>query len=228
MRKFVTATCLALGLAAIPGIASAGPIGTNSCALDATGMGRCDIFADYTGSGASNLGAADGNLGSYLLGYTFLLNAAADLADGFQAVDVAHILVIHDGVFELFSNTVFNALFEDTFNAASSGGAIDGQSPDIGQLAGCPAVPSGVPNLAGVGYCTTADLVDVFVNWGLGGDGGQDLLTVHTALLPEVTEPPTGENPIPEPGTLSLFALGGSAALASLRRRRQAANQLSI
>ena len=95
MRKFVTATCLALGLAAIPSIASADPIGPNGCALDDTGLARCDIFADYTGSGASSLGAADGNLGSYLLGYTFLLNLAADLTDGFQSADVAHILVIH-------------------------------------------------------------------------------------------------------------------------------------
>jgi hypothetical protein len=226
MRKLVTATCLALGLAAIPGIASAGPIGTNGCASDPLGFARCDIFADYDG-GASSLGQADGNLGSYLLGYTFLLNVAADLTDGFQAEDVAHILVIHDSVFELFSNTIFNALFDSAFEAARDGAKIDNLDPDIGQLAGCPAVPTGVPNVAGVGYCTTADVVSIFVNWGLGGDGGLDVLNIHTAL-DEVIEPPTGENPIPEPGTLSLFALGGSAALASLRRRRRAANQLSI
>ena len=223
MRKFVAVTCLALGLAAVPRIASASPIGANGCALDADGLAQCDIFADYTGSGASGLGADDGNLGGYLLGYTFLLNQAADLSDGFQAVDVAHILVIHESLFELFSNTVFNDLFDDVFAAASTGVEIDGVSPSIGQLAGCPAIPSGVPNLGGVGYCTTADIVSVFANWGAGTDGGQDLLRINTALTPTVTEPGPGPAPVPEPGTLSLLALGGSSAIAALRRRRRAA-----
>jgi PEP-CTERM motif len=221
MRKFVTAAYLALGLTAIPAIASAAPIGVNACALDATGLGICDIFADYTSTGASSLGGAEGNLGSYLLGYTILLNESADLANGFQAADVAHILVIHDSVFELFSNTVFSDLFDLVFTAATSGAAIDGLSPSIGQLAGCPAVPSGVPNVGGVGYCATADVVSVFVNWGVGGEGGQDLLSIRTAL-PVVDEPPPDPKSVPEPGTLTLLALGASCALASRRRRRNA------
>ncbi len=221
MRKFAAVTCLALGLTAVPGAASAGPIGTNQCSIDGAGFGQCDIFADYTGSGASALGLSEGNLGSYLLGYTFLLNQAADLTDGFQADDVAHILVIHDSLFELFSNTVFNFQFDDIFAAASSGGAIDGVSPSVGQLAGCPAVPSGVPNLNGVGYCSTGDLVEVFANFGLAdGTAGQDLVRIHTALPDDGTEPPPNPTPVPEPGTLSLLLLGGCGALAARRRRR--------
>jgi PEP-CTERM motif len=226
MRKLVAATCLAFCLTAIPGVASATPIGTNQCGVDAAGLGQCDIFADYTGRGASDLGLSEGNLGSYLLGYTFLLNQTADLSNGFQTGDVAHILVIHDSLFELFSNTVFDTLFDDIFSAASTGAAIDGLSPSVGQLAGCPPITSGVPNLAGVGYCTTADIVTVYTNWGTtSGEAGQDLLTIHTAFAPGEHEPPLppGPEPVPEPGTLSLLALGGSGALASLRRRRRAA-----
>jgi hypothetical protein len=222
MRKFAAVVCLALGLAAVPGAASASPIGTNQCVVDSGGLGQCDIFADYTGAGASGLGIDEGNLGSYLLGYTFLLNQAANLGDGFQSADVAHILVIHDSLFELFSNTVFNQAFDTIFEAASTSALIDGLSPSLGQLAGCPPNPSGVPNLDGVGYCTTSDVVSVFATWGTqSGDAGQDVLRIHTAFAP-VDDPPTDPEPVPEPGTLSLFALGGSAALASLRRRRQA------
>jgi hypothetical protein len=223
MRKFAAVTCLALGLAAVPGTADAGPIGTNGCSLNASDVSECNLYADYTGSGASGLGAAEGNLGGYLLGYTFLLNQAANLADGFQASDVAHILVVHDTLFELFSNTVFNGLFDDIFSAASSGAPIDNVSPTNGQLAGCPPVPAGVPNLSGVGYCTTADLVTVYANWGDESFGGQDILQIHTALPPDLTgeEPPPDPAPVPEPGTLSLLVLGGSSALAALRRRRR-------
>ncbi|MGB2714714.1 MAG: PEP-CTERM sorting domain-containing protein [Vicinamibacterales bacterium] len=229
MRKFVATMCLAVGLATVPGVASALPIGTNQCAIDATtGLGACDIFADYASPGASALGLLEGNLGGYLLGYTFLLNQAADLSDGFQAGDVAHILVIHDTLFELFSNTVFNIGFDDVFTAASTGASIDGISPSVGQLAGCPPVISGVPNLGGVGYCTTADVVSVYANWGLPtGEGGQDLLTIHTALdvvePPPPPPPPPDPSPVPEPGTLTLLALGGSGALASRWRRRRTA-----
>jgi len=225
MRKFVTVTCLALGLAGVPAAASAAPIGTNLCAVDSAGLGVCDIFADYTGDGASGLGLLQGNLGSYLLGYTFLLNQTADLSDGFQNTDVAHILVIHDSLFELFSNTVFNSDFDDIFTAASTGAAIDGFSPSIGQLAGCPAIPSGVPNLGGVGYCTNADLVSVYANFGLSSDqGGQDLVRIHTAFLPgerDPPPPPPDPAPVPEPATLTLVALGASGAWVSRRRRRR-------
>jgi hypothetical protein len=208
----------------VPGVAAAGPIGTNVCGLNSAGGGECDIFADYTSNGASLLGIAEGNLGSYLLGYTFLLNATADLTDGFQAEDVAHILVIHDSLFELFSNTVFNLGFGDIFAAASSAALIDGISPSIGQLAGCPPSPAGVPSLGGVGYCNNGDLVTVYATWGtLAGDAGQDLLRIHTALPPDTGGGPTDPAPVPEPGTLSLFFLGGSAAVASLRRRRREA-----
>jgi len=226
MRKFAAVSCLALGLAAVPGAASAAPIGLNGCVVDSAGMGQCDIFADYIGAGASGLGLAEGNLGSYLLGYTFLLNQTADLSDGFQAGDVAHILVIHDSLFELFSNTVFNTAFNDIFSAASTSALIDGLSPSIGQLAGCPPSVSGVPSLDGVGYCTTGDVVSVLATWGTSsGDAGQDLLRIHTAFTDGEIDPPTDPAPVPEPGTLSLFALGGSGALASLRRRRRLRNQ---
>jgi PEP-CTERM motif len=222
MRKFVGVACLVLGLAAVPSVAAAGPIGTNGCGLNAGGVSVCDIYADFTGNGPSALGLAEGNLGSYLLGYTFLLNQTASLADGFQEEDVAHILVIHDNLFELFSNTVFNLGFGTIFNSASSGAAIDGLSPSIGQLAGCPPAPSGAPSLSGVGYCATADVVTVFATWGFGGDGGQDILNIRTGFVPDDTNPPDPA-PVPEPGTLSLFVLGGSAAFASIRRRRREA-----
>jgi hypothetical protein len=53
------------------------------------------------------------------------------------------------------------------------------------------------------------------IAWGDGPNaiGGYDSLTVHTGIAR--TEPPT--TAVPEPGTLSLLALG---AIASLRRRR--------
>jgi hypothetical protein len=226
MRKFVAVVGLAFALAMVPGAASASPIGLNTCALDASGVVQCSIYADYTSNGPSSLAGIDG-FGGYLPGYTFLLNQAANLADGFQEEDVAHILVIHDNLFELFSNTVFNLNFGDAFAAASGGGAIDGVSPSIGQLAGCPPIISGTPNLAGVGYCLTADLITVYTNWGTDDFGGQDIVSIFTAL-PEDQNPPGGggdPNPVPEPAKLSLFALGGSAALASIRRRRRAALQ---
>jgi len=223
MRKFAAVTCLVLGLAAVPGVASAAPIGLNGCGA----AGVCDIFADYTGTGASALGELEGNPGDYLLGYTLLLNQAADLSDGFQKSDVAHILVIHDRLFELFSNTLSNTRFDAILAAASADAPlIDGLS--IGQLAGCPPVDGGVPHIGGVGLCATGDLVSVLVDWGVaGGDAGQDLLTIHTAYLPgekDPPPPPPDPQPVPEPGTLSLLVLGGSAALAARRRRRTAKN----
>jgi hypothetical protein len=225
MRKFVAVVGLALALAMVPGAASASPVGLNTCALDAAGVVQCSIFADYTSNGPSSLAGLDG-FGGYLPGYTFLLNQAANLADGFQEEDVAHILIIHDNLFELFSNTVFNSSgFGDAFIAGTTGGAIDGASPSIGQLAGCPPNINGTPNLAGVGYCLTADLITVYTNWGTDDFGGQDVLSIFTALPEDQNPPDGGPAPVPEPATLSLFALGGSAALASIRRRRRAALQ---
>jgi hypothetical protein len=220
MRTFCGVAILALGLIAWPAASNAAPIGVSNCAGEVV---ECNLFADYETAGASELGPLDGNLGGYLVGYTLLLNQAADLSDGFQAADVAHILVIHDALFQLFSNTVFSTTFSDIFAAATTAGAIDGVVPTNGQLAGCPEIPSGVPNLGGVGYCTTADIVTVFVNWGFpDGSGGGDLLNIHTALQPEVEPPPppppTG---VPEPATLSLFGLASASLL--LRRFRSRA-----
>jgi hypothetical protein len=54
---------------------------------------------------------------------------------------------------------------------------------------------------------------------GLGGIGGYDSLTVHTGVA-QIDDNP---NPVPEPGTLSLFTLGGIAALVRRRREKKAA-----
>ena len=143
MRMFFGVALLALGLVAAPVVAGADPIGPNGCAGEVV---VCDIYADYDTAGASELDGLLGNLGGYLVGYTFLLNQAADLADGFQTDDVAHILVIHDSLFQLFSNTVFSTTFSNIFAAAIAGAAIDGTLPGAGQLAGCPPIPDGVPN----------------------------------------------------------------------------------
>src|SRR5438046_2436117 len=110
MRKLATVVCLTLGLAVAPKAAVAAPIGTNTCD-SSSGISLCDIYADFTSDGASLLGAAEGNLGSYLPGYSLLLNLSADLSDGLQASDVADVLVVHNQLFELFSNTVFDSFF---------------------------------------------------------------------------------------------------------------------
>ena len=105
MRRFAAVSCLALGLAVLPRVASADPIGTNSCG-DVGGVNTCDIWANFgsnSNHGPSALGIAEGNLGSYLLGYLVLLNTAADLSDGsVDVTDVSQVLVIHDSLFELF------------------------------------------------------------------------------------------------------------------------------
>jgi hypothetical protein len=82
----------------------------------------------------------------------------------------------------------------------------------------CTPVPTGLPNLGGVGYCPTGDIVSLGLNWGDAAFGGLDLLNIHTTL--SVNEPTPNTNPVPEPGTLSLLALGASGALAARRRRR--------
>src|SRR5262245_50423600 len=117
MRKFAVMACLALGLVVEPRVASATPIGTNECADNGSGAIESDIFADFD-DGYSSLGASEGNLGGYLVGYTLLLNSGADLTT-FESSDVAHILIIHDSLFELISNTAFNiAQFANAFIAA--------------------------------------------------------------------------------------------------------------
>jgi hypothetical protein len=208
MRKLVLAFGVMLGLFAAPGVANAVPIGINACA-DGAPFYECDIYADYD-DGVSTLGGLEGNLGGYLVGYTFLLNAGADLTT-FEAGDVAHILVIHDSLFELFSNIAASFVFNSVFDSARTGADIDSTPVTAGQLAGCPPVPSGVPTIDGVGYCTSADVVTLYPNW----DGGNDLLRINTALSTE-TQPA----PVPEPGTLSLLVFGGSAVAAAVLRRR--------
>jgi hypothetical protein len=219
MRTFCGVMVLAVGLVAWAVPSNAAPIGVNGCAQEPgeAGLFVCDLFADYTTTGASEVNGG----GGYLVGYTFLLNQTANLIDGFQAADVAHILVIHDALLQLFSNnTIIGSQFGSIFEAARTAAAIDDAIPTNGQLAGCPEIFTGVPNLAGVGYCATADTVTMLVDWGFSdGSAGADLLNIHTALQPDVEPPPppppTG---VPEPATLSLFGLASASLL--LRRFR--------
>lgn len=219
MRRFLGIAGVAFGLVVLPAVSYADPIGTNGCITADSGVSECDIYADYAVDAISELIPT---FGDYLVGYTFLLNAGADLTT-FEASDVAHILVIHSQLFQLISNTAVNGLFSGFFDAAVAGSAIDSVLPDAGQLAGCPPIPTGVPSYGGVGYCTTADVVTLAVNWGVGGEdpiGGLDVLRIHTALPvvePPPPPPPTG---VPEPGSLSLLALGGLSSF--LLRRRKA------
>ena len=216
MRKIAAVVGLVVGLAVVPRVADASPIGTNGCSL-VGGIAECDIYIDPDTSGSSDLGAGEGNLGGYLPGYLVVLNAAADLTT-FDVTDVAHILVIQDQLFQLFSNTAASLTFTNIFAAASQGLAIGGQPISSGQIAGCPPIPSGVPNFAGVGYCADADLITLnqSIAWADGfGGGGYDTLRIHTALPLEVN--PTGPA-VPEPATLTLVGLGG--AVAAFRRRR--------
>ncbi len=219
MRTFCGVMVLALTLVTVPAVSSAAPIGLNSCGGE---VFACDLFADYEATGASELGAADGNLGGYLVGYTFLLNQLADLSDGIQIGDVAHILVIHDTLFELFSNNnVIGSQFGSIFTAASSFSPIDGVSLLAGQVVGCPEVPGGVPSLGGVGLCANADTVSLFVNWGFpDGDAGGDILNIHTALAVVEEPPPPPPTGVPEPSTLSLVGLGAASLLVRRRKAR--------
>jgi hypothetical protein len=220
MRRFFGIALLAVGLAAVPALSHADPIGVNGCGGE---VFACDLFADYGTTGASELGAAAGNLGGYLVAYTLLLNQAADISDGVQVGDVAHILVIHDSLFQLFSNNnLVGSLFGSIFTAATSLSAIDGVGLAAGQVVGCPEIPNGVPSLGGVGLCGTADVVSLVVNWGFAdGSAGADILNIHTAFdvneEPPPPPPPTG---VPEPGTLSLVGIGFGSLL--LRHRRKA------
>jgi hypothetical protein len=218
MRKFAAVIGVVIGLAVVPRVADASPIGTNGCAL-VGGISECDIYVDPDVDGSSDLDGAAGNLGGYLPGYVVVLNALADLST-FEAADVAHILVIHDQLFQLFSNSAANLGFAGAFTAATTGANIDSQPISSGQIAGCPPVPSGVPQIDGVGYCFNQDLITLaqqiaFVD-PFTGFGGNDTLRIHTALPNVDIDPHTA--PVPEPATLTLLGLGG--AMAAVRRRR--------
>jgi hypothetical protein len=204
MRKFAGIVAVVAALTVMPTVAGAAPIGTNVCSE----VEGCDLFADFD-DGLSALGSSDGNLGGYLTAYTYLLNASADLSDGLSASEVAHILVVQADVFQLYSNIATLLFsFNDIFNDAVASAATSQQ------VLGTPE-PSGVLDFEGVGYAANGDLVTLFPNF----DFGQDTLRIHTALAQEVEPPPTA--PVPEPGTMSLLALGGAAA-AAVRRRRAA------
>jgi hypothetical protein len=194
-----------VALVVVPGVVGAAPIQPASCA-DGPEFYECDIYADYDG-GPSLLGLLDGNLGGYLPAYSLLLTTAANLADGLDASEVAHILVVQDDLFSLYSNIPtlqfdFGAIFTEAFAFAAS-------PPALSQILGCP-IAGGVLQFEGVGYCTTADVVTLFPVW----DGGNDILRIHTALS-GTQPPPPG---VPEPSAAALFAL--AAAAIAVRRRR--------
>ena len=108
MQKLAAVTGLVLGLVMIPAAAGAAPIGTNGCAVGATGY-ECDIFVDdVTGQSTLDLSSLDP---TWLVGYSFLLNVGADLSDGIQDTDVAHALVIHSSYISLFTPIVGSSLF---------------------------------------------------------------------------------------------------------------------
>ena len=222
VRKFTAAACVALGLTVVPGVASAAPIGPVGC-VD----GLCDISIDAV-TGYTLL---DANLPDFspdwLVGYTFLLNSGANVADGINAAEVAQALVFHSGSIELF--TPLHSSFETVVSDALSGAPIDTTLLWAGQIVGEPIAvgsrrfnidcgseaPAGV--ICGVGLFDTAPTVDMLnqIAYGDGeaGIGGYDSLTVHTVG-------PT--QPVPEPGSLSLLALGGASVFASAFRRRRA------
>ena len=213
MRKVAAVMCLALGLALRPGAANAAPIGINSCALGATGY-ECDLFVDDV-TGVSTLDATALAPG-WLVGYTFLLSVSANLADGIQENDVAHALVFHANAIELFTPIAGSSAFSTAVANALALAPIDGTALANGQIVGAP-IPGGVTQLNGVGLFNTAETIQMLsqIAWGLGPNdiGGYDSLTVHTGVA--LTDP--GTNAVPEPGTLTLLAVGGMAAI--LRRR---------
>ena len=214
MQKLAAVTGLVLGLVMIPAAAGAAPIGTNGCAVGATGY-ECDIFVDdVTGQSTLDLSSLDP---AWLVGYSFLLNVGADLSDGIQDTDVAHALVIHSSYISLFTPIVGSSLFSSVVADALALVAIDGISLSDGQIVGLP-IAGGVTQLNGVGLFNTAETVAMLsqIAWGSGANdiGGYDSLTVHTG----VAKPPDPD-PVPEPTTLSLIAVSGGIA-AALRRRR--------
>jgi hypothetical protein len=214
MRKLAVA-CLVLGLAMIPGVAGAAPIGLNSCALGGAGY-ECDIFVDDV-TGVSTLDATALAPG-WLVGYTFLLNVGANLADGIQEIDVAHALVFHANLIDLITPIAGSSAFSNAVANALALAPIDGTALVNGQIVGFPVV-GGASQLNGVGLFNSAETIQMLsqIGWGTGPNdiGGYDSLTVHTGVA--LTEPPT--TAVPEPCTLSLLALGG---VASILRRRHA------
>ena len=90
-----------------------------------------------------------------MTGYTFLLNAGADLAvdsdgdgDPIDEEDVAHILVIQNQLFQLFSKVGLGSAFGDAFDLALAAVTNPGL---VQQIVGFPAIEGGVPHIGGVG-----------------------------------------------------------------------------
>lgn len=217
MQKFAAVTGLVLGLVMIPAAAGADPIGINGCALGATGY-ECDIFVDDV-TGQSTLDATS-LAPSWLVGYSFLLNVGADLSDGIQDTDVAHALVIHSSTISLFTPIVGSSVFSSIVADALALVPIDGTPLSDGQIVGLP-IAGGVTQLNGVGLFNTAQTIAMVsqIAWGLGANdiGGYDSLTVHTGVATPDADP------VPEPTTLALVALGGGIAAAVRRRRASSA-----
>jgi hypothetical protein len=214
MRTLVAVTCLVLSLSMMSGVAGAAPIGLNSCALGATGY-ECDLFVDDV-TGVSTLDATALAPG-WLVGYTFLLTVGADLSDGIQETDIAHALVFHPNFIDLITPIAGSSAFSTAVANALALAPIDGTPLANGQIVGFP-VPGGTSQLNGVGLFNSAETVPMLsqIAWGSGPNdiGGYDSLTVHTGVA--LNEPTA----VPEPGTLSLFALAGVASILRRHSRR--------
>ncbi len=214
MRKFTAVACLALGLT-IPNVATAAPIGPVGCVAGLT----CDISIDDV-TGYTLLDNATAVLGfspGWLVGYTFLLNAGANTADGIVASEVAQALVIGADSIELYTS-LFGG-FSTIVSNALGGVGIGGTSLSLGQIVGTP-VFDGVDQLNGVGTFVTAPVVTMAINWGDAAAGGADVLRVTTVGNGPPTDP--GPAPVPEPGSITLLALGGALAFMTVRRRQRA------
>jgi PEP-CTERM motif len=221
MQRLAAVTGLVLGLAMMPGAVRANPIGTNGCTLGPTGY-ECDVFVDDV-TGHSTLDAS-ALAPSWLVGYTFLLNVAADLSDGIQDTDVAHVVVFHSNFIDVFTPTVGSSAFSGAVANALALVAIDATPLVDGQIVGAP-VGGGVTQLNGVGLFNTADTVLMLsqIAWGPNANhiGGYDSLTVHTTIAQNANPAP-----VPEPGTLSLFAVGAAVMASVVRRRQKQATQV--
>jgi len=218
MKKLAALTCLVFGLTMLPGVASASPLGTNGCTVGAAGEFDCDLFVDdVTGHSTLDMSAS---APGWLVGYTFLLNVGADLSDGIQESDVADAMVIHANSIDLYTPIVGSTLFSSVVADALALTDIDSTPLSDGQIVGLP-VGGGVTQLNGVGLFNTAQTVEMLsqIAWGGPGNiGGYDSLTVHTGVA-QLDENPA---PVPEPGTLSLFAIGG--LVGAVRRYRAKKN----